>query len=171
MSDFLKAEGAAGRRSPAGVRSSSPSPITLYFFRQNIIGIHESSDKALKIMIATTVMAVVILVWCGVTLWVRGGPVNRRALPARPAAQDRIPGGDQGRSASTARERRRDVGSRTTAPAKLVPEKGEGRQQGQRDRQAQDQRRHRHRQEDPAGADQPLVPRAGRRSCGGRATG
>ena len=32
--------------------------VTLYFFRQNIIGIHESSDKALKIMIATTVMAV-----------------------------------------------------------------------------------------------------------------
>ena len=31
--------------------------ITLYFFRQNLLGIHESSDKALKIMIATTVMA------------------------------------------------------------------------------------------------------------------
>ena len=43
--------------------------ITLYFFRQNLIGIHESSGKALKIMIATTVMAVVMLVWCGVTLW------------------------------------------------------------------------------------------------------
>ena len=27
-------------------------------------------------MIATTVMAVVILVWCGITLWLRGGPVN-----------------------------------------------------------------------------------------------
>jgi amino acid transporter/nucleotide-binding universal stress UspA family protein len=50
--------------------------ITLYFFRQNIIGIHESSGKAVKIMIATTVMAVVILVWCGITLWLRHGPVN-----------------------------------------------------------------------------------------------
>ena len=50
--------------------------ITLYFFRQNIIGIHESSGKVLKIMYATTVMAVVILVWCGITLWLRGGPVN-----------------------------------------------------------------------------------------------
>src|ERR1700683_5634307 len=29
--------------------------ITLYFFRQNLIGIHESSEKALKIMIATTI--------------------------------------------------------------------------------------------------------------------
>ena len=34
--------------------------ITLYFFRKNLIGIHESSEKALKIMIATTIMAVII---------------------------------------------------------------------------------------------------------------
>jgi len=46
--------------------------VTLYFFRQNLIGIHESSDKALKIMYATTAMAIVIIVWCGVTLIVRG---------------------------------------------------------------------------------------------------
>ena len=32
--------------------------ITLYFFRENLLGIHESSGKALKIMIATTVMGV-----------------------------------------------------------------------------------------------------------------
>ncbi len=51
-----------------GDRSRLPRLITLYFFRQNLLGIHESSGKALKIMIATTVMAVVILVWCGVTL-------------------------------------------------------------------------------------------------------
>ncbi len=49
--------------------------ITVYFFRQNIIGIHESSGKALKIMFATTVMAVVILAWCGITLAVKG-PAN-----------------------------------------------------------------------------------------------
>ena len=55
--------------------------ITLYFFRQNLIGIHESSDKALKIMLATTVMVVVILVWCGVTLLVQG---KRNAVPRTP---------------------------------------------------------------------------------------
>ena len=70
--------------------------ITLYFFRQNIIGIHESSDKALKIMIATTVMA------AGDPRLVRHhalGPRRsgqRRALPARLEPQDRIPDGDQG---------------------------------------------------------------------------
>jgi amino acid transporter len=46
--------------------------ITLYFWRQNILGIEESSDKAMKVMGITTVMVVVMLVWCGLTIWVRG---------------------------------------------------------------------------------------------------
>jgi amino acid transporter/nucleotide-binding universal stress UspA family protein len=46
--------------------------VTLYFYRLNIRGIHESSDRALKIMVATTVMVVIILAWCGVTLAVQG---------------------------------------------------------------------------------------------------
>lgn len=49
--------------------------VTLYFYRQNLIGIHESSDKALKIMIATTIMAVIVLAWCVITLAVNG-PAN-----------------------------------------------------------------------------------------------
>jgi amino acid transporter/nucleotide-binding universal stress UspA family protein len=52
------------------------SAVTLYFFRQNLLGIHESSDKALKIMYATTVMAVVIIGWCVVTLIYNGGPAQ-----------------------------------------------------------------------------------------------
>jgi amino acid transporter len=46
--------------------------VTLYFLYQNLLGIHESSGKALKIMIATTIMAVVMLIWSGVTLGVKG---------------------------------------------------------------------------------------------------
>src|SRR5580704_16738770 len=42
--------------------------ITVYFWRVNIRGIHESSDKALKIMGATTVMALIMIVWCTATL-------------------------------------------------------------------------------------------------------
>jgi amino acid transporter len=49
--------------------------ITVYFLKQNLIGIHESSGKALRIMIATTVMGVIMLVWSGLTLGVNG-PVN-----------------------------------------------------------------------------------------------
>ncbi len=46
--------------------------VTLYFYRLNVRGIHESSDRALKIMIATTIMVVIMLVWCGITLGVKG---------------------------------------------------------------------------------------------------
>jgi nucleotide-binding universal stress UspA family protein len=46
--------------------------ITLYFFRQNLLGIHESSEKAFKIMIATTIMAAIMLSWCGATLYFEG---------------------------------------------------------------------------------------------------
>src|SRR4051794_29345625 len=38
--------------------------IVLYFWRVNARGIHESSDKALKIMGATTVMGVIMIAWC-----------------------------------------------------------------------------------------------------------
>lgn len=57
--------------------------VIVYFFRLNVHGIHESSDRALKIMMATTVMVAIILVWCGITLAVNGvgvskdGSVNR----------------------------------------------------------------------------------------------
>jgi amino acid transporter/nucleotide-binding universal stress UspA family protein len=42
--------------------------IVIYFWRVNVRGIHESSDKALKIMAATTVMGVIMIVWCLTTL-------------------------------------------------------------------------------------------------------
>ena len=45
--------------------------VTLYFFRQNLIGIPESSDKALKIMVATTIMVVIVLVWSGITIAIK----------------------------------------------------------------------------------------------------
>src|SRR5712692_1819908 len=46
--------------------------VTLYFWRENIKGIPESSEKALRIMYVTTVMVVLMLGWCLYTLWVRG---------------------------------------------------------------------------------------------------
>jgi amino acid transporter len=47
--------------------------ITIYFWWQNIKGIPESSEKALRIMYVTTVMVVMMIAWCAYTLWVRGG--------------------------------------------------------------------------------------------------
>jgi len=46
--------------------------VTLYFWWQNIKGIPESSEKALRIMQLTTVMVVLLVGWCGYTIWVRG---------------------------------------------------------------------------------------------------
>src|SRR6266699_3173710 len=46
--------------------------VTAYFWWSNIKGIHESSTKALRIMQVTTVMVVVFLIWCALTLMRRG---------------------------------------------------------------------------------------------------
>ncbi len=61
--------------------------ITIYFFRKNLVGIHESSGKALRIMWFTTAVAAIVLVWCAATLFVRG-PANR--LPTRPDLSPKI---------------------------------------------------------------------------------
>jgi amino acid transporter/nucleotide-binding universal stress UspA family protein len=57
--------------------------VTLYFYRQNVLGMRETSDKALKIMAVTTVMGVLMLAWGGVTLAYRA----ENATPVHPAPQ------------------------------------------------------------------------------------
>jgi len=46
--------------------------VTIYFWWENIKGIHESSEKALRIMYVTSAMVGIMLVWCCYTLWMRG---------------------------------------------------------------------------------------------------
>jgi len=46
--------------------------VTLYFWWENVKGIPESSEKALRIMYVTTVMVILIIAWCAYTLFVRG---------------------------------------------------------------------------------------------------
>jgi hypothetical protein len=43
--------------------------VVAYFWWKNIQGIHESSEKALQIMIITTVMVVILLLWCTITVF------------------------------------------------------------------------------------------------------
>jgi amino acid transporter len=45
---------------------------TLYFWRKNLIGMHESSQKALRIMQITTVMIVILVGWCLLTMTMKG---------------------------------------------------------------------------------------------------
>ncbi len=54
--------------------------ITIYFWRANIIGIHESSDKALRIMQLTTVMGVLVVGWSFLTLWLHHAAVHMPPL-------------------------------------------------------------------------------------------
>jgi amino acid transporter len=55
--------------------------VTIYFWRRNIKGIHASSDDALRIMKVTTVMVVIMIMWCGVTLLEKGP----KQVPPSPA--------------------------------------------------------------------------------------
>ena len=55
--------------------------ITVYFWWRNTKGLHESSDDALRIMKITTVMVVILILWCVLTLLERGGSLPPAPLP------------------------------------------------------------------------------------------
>ncbi|MBX9600185.1 MAG: APC family permease [Bryobacteraceae bacterium] len=55
--------------------------VTLYFWWMNIKGIHESSGKALRIMQVTTIMVVLLVAWCLLTLLLRGGQLPPAPTP------------------------------------------------------------------------------------------
>ncbi len=65
--------------------------ITVYFWRINILGIHESSDKALRIMQLTTVMGILIIGWSVLTLALRHEPLH--LPPTHPIFTDSAVGG------------------------------------------------------------------------------
>ncbi len=54
--------------------------VTIFFWRSNIRGLEESSSAALRIMQITTVMVVILLVWCPLTILLHG----RWTLPPSP---------------------------------------------------------------------------------------
>jgi amino acid transporter len=58
----------ATRCDPAMVAVGLAISVTLWFWYQNIRGIHESSGTALHIMQITTVMVVAFLIWCPITM-------------------------------------------------------------------------------------------------------
>jgi len=57
--------------------------VVIYFWWKNTQGIHESSQKALQIMIITTVMVVILIAWCTIT--VLRAPVQLPPSPFSPA--------------------------------------------------------------------------------------
>ena len=59
--------------------------VTIYFWWQNIKGMHESSGKALRIMQITTVMVVILLIWCPLTILLKD---RWHDLPPAPLASN-----------------------------------------------------------------------------------
>ena len=56
--------------------------VVVYFWWKNTQGIHESSQKALQIMAITTVMVVILIIWCAIT--VLRAPVQLPPNPLHP---------------------------------------------------------------------------------------
>ncbi len=56
--------------------------VVLYFWWKNTQGMHESSQKALQIMAITTVMVVILLIWCTIT--VLRAPIQLPPSPLHP---------------------------------------------------------------------------------------
>src|SRR5215469_13973931 len=67
---------------PNGTAAVFAAGVTIYFWRENIKGIEESSEKAARIMEFTTIMVVLMIGWCGYTLWVNGGHLPPLPAPA-----------------------------------------------------------------------------------------
>ena len=59
--------------SPSWVSVVTAVLIELYFWRKNVIGIEESSEKALRIFQVTLALAILLFVWSIVTIAVKGG--------------------------------------------------------------------------------------------------
>ena len=57
---------------PPGFAAVFAIIVTVYFWRKNIIGVHESSQKALRIMQVTTVMIIILIAWSLVTIFTKG---------------------------------------------------------------------------------------------------
>ncbi|HEV2383078.1 MAG TPA: APC family permease [Terriglobia bacterium] len=73
FNELLLSAGIHRRLPPEGTAAVFAIAVTIYFWRQNVKGIHDSSEKAARIMNFTTVMVVLMIGWCVYTLWIRGG--------------------------------------------------------------------------------------------------
>jgi len=83
LANDLLARGGSSVHLPDGlVASIIAIVITIYFWRRNTRGLHESSDDALRIMQITTVMVVVLVLWCVLTILERGGSLPPAPIPS-----------------------------------------------------------------------------------------
>jgi amino acid transporter len=79
---FTHASGVARQFPVDGTSAVIAAVVTIYFWWQNIKGIEESSDKALKVMKITTVMVVMLLGWGFYSVFVKGSHLPPLPVPA-----------------------------------------------------------------------------------------
>ena len=84
LNDFSAALHQTWRTSPNAFAVFFSVVVTGYFWWSNIKGVPESSDKALRIMQITTVMVVILLIWCPLTLVMHGALQGKVPLPPLP---------------------------------------------------------------------------------------
>ncbi len=73
LNDLLRRFGSLHALPVDGTAAFVAALVTIYFWWRNTQGIHESSEDAMRIMKVTTVMVVLMIGWCGLTLLWRGG--------------------------------------------------------------------------------------------------
>jgi amino acid transporter len=56
--------------------------VTIYYWHQNIKGIEESSGKSMRVMEITTVMVVILLIWGGYSVLMRGASLPPSPIPS-----------------------------------------------------------------------------------------
>jgi amino acid transporter len=56
--------------------------VTIYYWWQNIKGIEESSEKAMRVMQITTVMVVILFIWGGYSIFARGAQLPPSPIPS-----------------------------------------------------------------------------------------
>jgi len=81
VNDILTRAGSQARIPSEATAAFIAIAITVYFWWRNTRGIHESSDDAMTIMKIATVMVVLLIAWCTLTLVHRGGTLP--PLPTR----------------------------------------------------------------------------------------
>ena len=79
---FTHQSGLARQLPVDGTSAILAAAVTLYFWWQNIKGIEESSDKALKVMKVTTVMVVILLCWGFYSVFVTGAHLPPLPVPS-----------------------------------------------------------------------------------------
>jgi len=83
VDELAKYLGHPVRFNPNYFAAASAVLVVLYFWWKNLQGIHETSEKAMFIMRVTTVMVVILIAWCLVTIFKIG-----THLPPLPSIQD-----------------------------------------------------------------------------------